>query len=116
MKKKILVLITIILWIFSFTGCAKCIKTEYEKVEVSVVDSYHRATYVTPISTGKVTSVVTHPAVYHITVTYEDVNYTISGYETYHKYKNKIGQNTFGTLEIRTYDDGTKIYDITELD
>ena len=42
--------------------------------------------------------------------------YTISGSATYDKYKNKIGQTTIGTLETRTYDDGTIKYGIVSLE
>lgn len=101
---------------FILTGCAKCINTEYENVEVNIVDEYHRGMYVTPISAGKVTTMVTHPAVYKITVEYNGVKYTISGSDTYNKYKDMVGQTTTGTLEIKTYDDGSIRYDITSLE
>lgn len=101
---------------FSLVGCAKCISTEYENVEVNIVDEYHRGMYTTPMRVGKVTTIQTHPAVYRITVEYNDVEYTISGSDTYNKYKDKVGQTTIGTLEIRTYDDGSVRYDITSLD
>ena len=102
--------------IFSLVGCAKLVSTKYESVEVNIVDEYHRGMYVTPIIAGKVTTMVTHPAVYEITVEYNGVEYTISGSDTYNKYKEKVGQTTIGTLEIRTYDDGTVRYDITALE
>lgn len=101
---------------FILTGCAKCINTEYENVEVNIVDEYHSGMYVTPISAGKVTTMVTHPAVYEITVEYNGVKYTISGSDTYNKYKDMVGQTTTGTLEIKTYDDGSIRYDITSLE
>ena len=106
----------IVCLMFSLAGCAKLINTEYENVEVNIVDKYHRGMYMTPIRTGKVTTMVTHPAVYRITVEYKGVEYTISGSDTYNKYKGKVGQTATGTLEIRTYDDGTVRYDITELE
>lgn len=70
----------------------------------------------TPIRVGKVTTMQTHPAVYRITVKYNDVEYSISGSDTYEKYKEHIGEYTNGTLEIRTYDDGTIKYDILSLE
>lgn len=102
--------------IFSLVGCAKLISTEYENVEVNIIDEYHRGMYVTHIRAGKTTTMVTHPAVHRITVEYNNVEYTISGSDTYNKYKDKVGQTTTGTLEIRTYDDGTIKYNITELE
>ena len=107
---------TIVCLMFSLVGCAKLVSTECENVEVSIVDKYHRGMYVTPVFNGKTTVMITHPAVYRITVEYNDVEYTISGSDTYNKYKEKVGQTAIGTLEIRTYDDGTVKYDITALE
>lgn len=56
-----------------------------------------------------------HPAVYRITVKYDGIEYTISGSDTYNKYKDKVGQNTIASLEIRKYDNGTMKYDIKSL-
>ena len=114
MKKIISILATVCL-MFSLVGCAKVINTEYQEVEVKVVDSYHRAMWIQPVRAGKVTTYVTHPAVYKITVEYNGVEYSVSGSDTYNKYKNCIGSTTTGTLEINTYDDGTIKYDITKL-
>ena len=113
--KKVLSIIFIFCLMFSRVSCRKLISTEYENVEVTIIDEYHRGVYVTPIRSGKVTTMITHPAVYRITVEYDNVEYIINGRNTYNKYKDKIGQITIGTLEIRTYDDGTVKYDITEL-
>ena len=102
--------------IFSLVGCAKCINTEYKNVEVIVVDKYHRGMWIQPVRAGKVTTFITHPAVWHITVEYNGIEYTVSGSDTYNKYKDKIGQTTIGELEIRTYDNGTVKYDIVSLE
>ena len=107
---------TIVCLMFSLVGCAKLVNKECENVEVSIVDKYHRGMYMTPVFNGKTTTMITHPAVYRITVEYNGVEYTISGSDTYNKYKEKVGKTTIGTLEIRTYDDGTVKYDITELE
>ena len=101
---------------FALSGCAKLVNTEYQKVEVIITDKYHRGMYITPIFNGKTTTMITHPAVYRITIKYNGVEYTISGSDTYSKYKDKVGQTAFGTLEISTYDNGTVKYKITSLD
>lgn len=113
--KKILTLIVAICFTLSMTGCAKCISTEYESVEVEIVDEYHRSAYFVPTRIGKVTHLRRHPAVYRITVKYDGIEYTISGSDTYNKYKDKVGQNTIASLEIRKYDNGTMKYDIKSL-
>lgn len=92
---------------FFTVGCSELISTEYQNVEVTIVDEYYRPTIIQPVLAGKVTTFITHPSVYRITVKYNDSKYTISGRETYNKYKNKVGQTAIGTLKICTYDDGS---------
>lgn len=112
--KKVFLLFLLILT-FCLCGCAKVVSTETKEVEVVIVDEYHRGMYMTPIRTGKVTTMITHPAVYRITVEYNGVEYDISGRDTYDKYKDMVGQNTIAVLEIRTYDNGEIKEKIIEL-
>ena len=116
LKNRIFTLLLLVVLIFSFVGCEKCVSTEYENVEVTIVDKYHRAMWIQPISTGKTITMITHPPEYRITVEYNGIKYTISGSDTYNKYKDKIGRTTIGTLEIRTYDDGTVKYNVVSLE
>lgn len=116
LKNRMFVLLLLAVFIFGLVGCAKCISTEYENVEVTIVDEYHRAARVQPMIVGKVTMIITHPAIWRITVEYDSVEYTVSGSDTYHKYEDKVGQTTIGELEIKTYDDGTVKYDIVSLE
>lgn len=116
MKKVIVILLIATMSIFALCGCAKCISTEYENVEVNIVGEYHRGMYVTPLIVGKLITTQTHPAVYQINVEYNGIEYTINGSDTYNKYKDKVGNTVIGTLEIRTYDDGSVRYDIVSLE
>ena len=102
--------------IFSLVGCAECISTEYENVEVNIIDEYYRAMWLQPVVAGKVTTVITHPAQYSITVEYNGIEYSINDSYTYKKYEDKVGQTAIGTLEVRTYDDGSVKYDIISLE
>lgn len=113
--KKILSIVLIICLVSSLVGCAKLINTEYQNVEVNIIDTYYRGARLQPIRSGKVTTFITHPARYEIIVEYKNVKYTIDDSTTYNKYKNNVGQTAIGTLKICTYDDGTVKYDITEL-
>jgi len=118
MKKNILMFLLIVTMMFSLVGCAKCISTEYENVEVNVVDEYHRDTYTVIEYNAALKMPTTRviPGTYEITVEYNDVEYTISDSDTYDKYEDKVGQTAIGTLEIRNYDDGTTRYDIISLE
>lgn len=108
--KKIISLILVIA-IALLVGCAEVVKTDTQEVEVIVTDEHYRSAWVQPC--GK--TWVTHPAIYRITVLYDSVEYTISGSNTYHKFKDKIGDKAIGVLEIRTYDDGSIRQDIIKL-
>ena len=112
--KRVLIFMLIAVLV-TLTGCAKIINTEYKEVDVKITDTYHRAAYVTPIRAGKVTSLITHPAVYRTYIKYEGIEYTLSGSSIYNKYKNKVGQTVKGKLKIDTYDDNTIRYDIIEI-
>ena len=112
--KKIIISFLIAATVF-LSGCTKLIDTKYEDVEVKIIDSYHQSAYTTTIMVGKVISVVTHPAIYHITVEYNNVEYTISGESVYYEYKDKIKQVAIGVLETKIYDNGSIEYNIIEL-
>lgn len=116
MKKTLTILLAMLIVTFSLVGCAKCISTETSTVQVKITDEYHRAMYITPVFNGKTTTMITHPAVYRITVEYDGVEYDISGSDTYNKYSDKIGEYTNGTLQTKKYDDGSVRYDIIELE
>jgi hypothetical protein len=105
--KKFLIILLVLGILSSLTGCAKCISEETKTVEVEVIDSYYKGMWIQPVFTGKVTTMITHPAIYKIYIEYEGVEYTIFGRDTYDKYSEKIGEKVNGILEIRKYDDGT---------
>lgn len=120
--KKIYAIALVVMLVFAMlcpilflTGCAKLVNTEYEIVNATIVDEYHRSGYSTPIRVGKVTSMQYHPPVYKIYVTYDSVQYGVSGHNTWNQYKDMIGETVTATLEIRTYDDGSVKLDITNI-
>lgn len=115
MKTKIIALLLTLVVVFTITGCAKCVSTEYKNVDVMVVDEYYRGVWMQPIFNGKATTYITHPAVWHITVEYNGVEYTIGGHDTYEKYADRIGETAIGVLEVKTFDDGMVMYDIVAL-
>lgn len=115
-KNRIFVLLLLVLLLFGLVGCAKLVSTEYKNVEVTIVDKHYTAMWMQPMLVGKVTTFITHPAVWKIIVEYNGVEYTINDEDTYNKYENKIGQTAIGELKIETYDDGTIRYGIVSLE
>lgn len=113
--KKIIVAILICIMAMSLMACAKCINTETKEVEVTISDSYYQGSYITFIRSGKVNVPINHPAVYNIKATYNEKTYTVSGYDTYNKYKDKIGEKAKATLVTKTYDNGKTYNNITEI-
>ena len=98
------------------TGCAKCVSTETQTVQVKIVDEYYRSSWVQPIIVDKTTMFITHPATYRITVEYGGTEYAIFGSGVYGKYSERIGEYTNGVLETKKYDDGSLRYDIVNLE
>ena len=72
MKKVLCSIAMIFIFVFSLTGCAKCISTETSTVQVKIIDEYHRAAYTTMYYSPATKTILpqSHPAVYRITVEY----------------------------------------------
>lgn len=113
--KRLYILAILMMLIFILTGCAKYVSVETSTVQVTIVDRHHSNMYITPMSTGKTTIMVTHPEEYKITVEYNGSKYIVSGQETYDKYKDKIGKSTDAELTTYKYTDGSTKYYISEL-
>lgn len=103
--KRFIILTTIVLSVL-LSGCAKCISTEQEEIEVVIADVYFRPSYSTYIKAGNVWTFANHPAIYRTHIQCEYGKFTISGSGTYHTFKDKVGQTAIGTLETKIYDDG----------
>lgn len=113
--KRVLSATLILTLVLSLMGCAKCISTEYEDVEVTIVDEDY-----TPASTKRVYrnnkwKTRNKPAEYEIVVEYDGVKYTLTDKSTYKKYSDSVGETVPATLRIRTYDDGKVKYNIESL-
>ena len=115
MMKRFIVCLLVAIIAINITACAKCISTESKEVEVTISDSYHRNAYTTMMKSGKTIVPITHPAVYRISVSYKEKTYTVSGSDTYKKFKDKIGEKAYATLIVKTYDNGKTYANITEI-
>jgi YHS domain-containing protein len=107
--KRIFGIIIVLCLILTLNGCAKIINTEYEDVEVTVIDSYYDPEWFQPAV------LITHSATYEITVEYDGKIFYFSGSEIYDRYKDKVGETVTGVLATYTYDDGSTKKVITEL-
>ena len=107
----LIVVITVLL-----VGCAECVETTLEDVEVIIVDVYHRSGYIQPIFIGKTVVTIPHPAVYQVTVEYDGTRYIVDDKTTYEKYHDRIGEFASAKLEIKKYDDGTVERDVVSIE
>ena len=114
--EKVFCLMLTILLVFSLTGCADLISTETKKVDVLITYEDYSGAWLQPMWTGKMFTYIAHPAQYEITVKYDGIEYTLDNETYYNAYKNRIGDTITGTLEVKTYDDGTVKYDIIALE
>lgn len=118
MKTFLILLLTLILIVtlcFVFTGCAQVIEINEERVEVQIVDSERHAAWIQPVRAGKVTTYIHHSARYEIMVEYNGNTYTVDDEDTYHKYKDSIGECIDAVLETQIYDNGKIHCSIIEL-
>lgn len=107
MKKLLCVLIIVIL-MFAIVGCAKIIDTKTETVEATIIDVDYDPMWLQPIRSGKVTTIITHPADYDICLKYKDIEEWIDvNSSEYDTYKNLVGTSIKVSLITNYYDDGT---------
>lgn len=106
MKKKLLIFLSLLMLSISLVGCDEIIRTETKEVEVAIVDSYYKDSWLQPLWTGKTFTYIRHSAEYQITVEYSGVEYDFDDEDIYKAYKDKIGQTATGILEIIYYDSG----------
>lgn len=116
MKKFLTVFTIMVTMMFFFAGCAKCISTETEKVQVTIIECYYEPESIGMLPIGKNLMLIPQPEKYKTVVEYNGVQYSFTDARAYNNYKNKIGQTTTGVLEIRTFDNGIVKYDIIVLD
>lgn len=111
MKKYLFIALLILLICtiaFCITGCKKVVSTEYITVDATIIDTYHRSTYTTPMKVGKTTTLQVHPAVYKTYLKYNNEEYSVSGSDIYNYCKKRIGSTIKCEIQIDTYDDGSK--------
>lgn len=118
MKKLYISLVTIVLFIFMLTSCAKCISTETSTVKVKVTYEDYEAAYTTMYYSPATKTMLpmSHPADYRIIVEYNGVEYNFYDSDTYEKYSGRVGEYVNGTLITKTYDDGAVKYKIVSLE
>ena len=115
MKKIFIMILVLMLGCSILCGCAELVSTEYETVDVEIIDEYYRGPYTSFVFSGKVLIPISRPATYRIDVEYDGVKYSIYDSDTYNIYKDRVGDTVKATLKIRTYDDGNVTRDITAL-
>ena len=115
MAKKIMMMFVIAIVVVCMTGCSKVVNKETYDAPVRIVDTDYDPSYITPMKVGKVTSFITHPADYDVTVEYGGQEYNIDGKEYYDFAKEKIGSSVQATIVKTKYDDGTTKFEVTGL-
>lgn len=118
MKRALYIILAIFTSILILTSCTcydKSNTKDVSVVRVKIVDESHIGKSFAPIRFGRVTSVVTRPEIYNITVEYNGSEYFLSGGSEYSKYYGNVGEYVNGVLETTSYDDGNKTYKIIGL-
>lgn len=111
------IILSLSLFLLAFIGCSKCIETETSIVEVKVIDSYYRPSYVTMHYNAATKTMMpqSHSAIYKITVSYIGESYSFYGKNYYDIFSNKEGEIAKGTLETKKYSNGKITYKMIDL-
>lgn len=117
-KKTAVFILLTIFFACSLIGCTKPAEvesTEDSTVQVKIVDQYYCGPYVTSVYTGKSFMYILHPAVYRITIEYNDKQYYLTDRESYELYHDKIGETADALLRTTKWDNGNVSYNIVGL-
>lgn len=115
-KHFVILFSTLTILIGVMTGCAELVSTETITVDAEISQTYHRAYYVTPMKIGNVTTQITHPASWSTYVMYEGKEYKIGTKEAYNLCKGREGETIKATFNIKTYDDGSIVYNLIDVE
>ena len=65
---------------------------------------------------GNTTTYITHPESWATYIIYEDKEYVIGTKEIYDLCKDRNGETVQATFIVKTYDNGTVIYNLTDVE
>lgn len=105
MKRKLMAGVMAFCTMFCIAGCKEVVNTKSITVEATVTDKYHRGMWIQPVYTGKVTTMITHPAVWRTTFHYQGYEVVVSGSEVYGQYE--VGDTAECELVTYYYDDSS---------
>ena len=107
MKKIIITICLISLSLMIFTGCRKEVSRETIDIKATIVSTEHKAMWIQPIHSGKVTTFITHPERNEVELKYENVSQTINNKDLYTICKDNKGNLIDCKLITIHYDDDT---------
>lgn len=109
MKKTFFFTLTILLLLFSFTGCKKVTNTYELRVNAVIEETYHenawRELEYSPSS--KKVRTINHPEVNITAIRYNGKRFVLNNKNTYNYCEDKVGQSVPCILEVKEYDDGS---------
>ena len=112
MSKKIMILLLVVALLFSLVGCGDI---EYKSAQVTVERIYHKDAYTQLIWIGGRMMPITHAEQYGIVVSYEGKESVICDTETYHKYKDCVGEKVDAVLKVITRRNGKVAYEVVSI-
>lgn len=106
--KRLFAILLAILLVLTFAGCVEVKEQNSILVPAILVDTHYKGMWIQPIVSGKIVTMITHPADYDLIFEYEGQRYNLDvDSETYNTYKNALGQKFDMELVTTVYDDDT---------
>lgn len=96
--------------LFLMVGCSAVVSSEEYFDEVTVENVHYSPSWSQPMTVGKTTTYITHPASYNVKLSYGENNQfkkTIDNSKLYRQCKGKIGETLKAKFVKTTYEDGT---------
>jgi len=111
-----ILIVVILFYGFSeYYNSKEIVSVELLAVDVTIVDAYYDKGDTFFHVVNGVLIPINESDKYKITVEYNGERYYTDDKETYWFYRDKIGQNTSGIMEVRTYQNGTQKYHLKSL-
>lgn len=116
LKRFVVLFLSLFILVGTMSGCAELVSSETITVNAEISNTYHSGFYQTTMKIGNTTTYITHPESWATYIIYEDKEYVIGTKEIYDLCKDRNGETVQATFIVKTYDNGTVIYNLTDVE
>ena len=106
--KRLFAILLAILLVLTLAGCAEVKEQDSMLVPAILVDTHYKSMWLQPVVTGKLVTMIHHPADYDLIFEYEEQRYNLDvDSDIFNTYENAVGQEFDMELITTVYDNNT---------